>query len=217
MAHKFDVKSAEVLDSAERVLFLNPDSILDKAGLNRQMVLADLGCGTGYFTIPASQKVKKVYALDVQQGMLDILRDKIEKQKISNIQAILSEESHIPLPDNSADVLLMVNVFHELEDRDSILNEVKRILPGNGKLVIVDWKKMEMDFGPPIEERLTAEDVISICKDNGFEVREQSNAGPYNYLLIFRKTERMPEKKGLEEMPAGIFAANGSSTAISMT
>ncbi len=185
MPHKFDVRDIEILESSERLQFLNTNTILDKVGLSGEMILADLGCGTGYFTIPASQRVNKVYALDVQQRMLDILRNKIEKQKISNIQAILSEESHIPLPDNSVDVLLMGNVFHELEDRDSILNEVKRILSGEKKLVIIDWLKIEMDFGPPVEERLTAEEVISVCEDKGFKVQEQSDAGPYNYLLIF--------------------------------
>ncbi len=183
MPHKFDVKGVEILESPDRLQFLNPDAILGKVDLRREMIIADLGCGTGYFTIPASQRVKKVYALDVQQGMLNILRNKIKSQKISNI-LILSEESHIPLPDNSVDVLLM--------GKDSILIEVKRILSGEGKLVIVDWLKIEMDFGPPFEERFTAEEVISICERNGFEVREQSNAGPYNYLLIFFKKERFP-------------------------
>jgi|GEM_PF-150225 len=202
MPHKFDVRDVGILESPERLQFLNPDIILDKVGLRKEMVLTDLGCGTGYFTIPASRRVKKVFALDVQQGMLDILRDKIEEQEISNIEAILSEEACLPLPDSSVDVLLMGNVFHELEDRNSILNEVKRILTGEGKLVIIDWLKIEMDFGPPVEERLTAEEVVSICKDNGFEVLGQSDAGPYNYLLIFGKTERKPERKRIEEVPA---------------
>ncbi len=166
------------------------------------MVLADLGCETGYFTIPASQRVKKVFAIDVQKEILNIVRQKIKKQKLTNIEAILSEEASIPLSDNSVDVLLIANVFHELEDRSSILKEGKRILSGNGILVIVDWKKIEMDFGPPIEERLTAEEVISICKNNGYEIREQSDAGPYNYLLIFGKSGK---KKRLEEMPAGRY------------
>ncbi len=201
MPHKFDVKNAEILDSPERIRFLNPESILDKVGLSKEMAFADLGCGTGYFTIPVSRRVKKVFSIDVQKGMLDIVRQKIKKQKLTNIEPILSEEASIPLSDNSVDVLLMANVFHELEDRSSILKEGKRILSGEGKMIIVDWKKIEMDFGPPVEERLTAEEVISICKDNGFEVREQSDAGPYNYLLIFGKSG-MPEKKRLEEMPA---------------
>jgi ubiquinone/menaquinone biosynthesis C-methylase UbiE len=197
MAHKFDVKRAEILDNQDRKQFLDPDSILDRIGLDREMVLADLGCGTGFFTIPASLCVKKVYALDVQREMLDILQDKIKKQRIANIEPILSEESSIPLPDGSVDVLLMANVFHELEDRSAILEEGKRILSSRGKLAIVDWKKIEMDFGPPLEERLAEEEIISICKDSGFKFAERLDAGPYNYLLVFGSTEDVPKKKRL--------------------
>ncbi len=185
MAHKFDVNKADILDSQDRMEVLDPDKILDKLRLKKEMELADLGCGTGYFSIPVSLRVKKVYALDVQKEMLDILRNKIRQKRLTNIETILSEESSIPLPDNSIDVLLMANVFHELEDRSSILKEGKRILSSRGKLIIVDWKKMDMDFGPPIEERFTQREVISICKKGGFKIREQSEAGPYNYLLIF--------------------------------
>lgn len=70
MAHKFEAKKAEILDSADRRKFLNPDSILGKAGLSRDTVFADPGCGSGYFAIPASFIVKKVCAIDVQEGML---------------------------------------------------------------------------------------------------------------------------------------------------
>lgn len=184
MPHKFDAKKAGILDSTDRAKFLDIDSILGKLGLDRGQVLVDLGCGTGFFSIPASRWVKKVFALDIQQEMLDILNEKITREKITNIETILSEESFIPLLDNSADVLLMVNVFHELEDRPSLLNQVKRVLNKNGKLVIIDWKKIEMDIGPPFWERLNEKDVIGIGCSNGFKIIEQSNAGPYNYLLV---------------------------------
>ena len=104
MAHKFDVTKAKILDSIDRRKFLNPDSILKKAGLDSDTVFADLGCGSGYFTIPASLIVKKVYAIDVQQEMLDIIGEKIRMEKLKNIEPILSEESSIPLPDKSVDV-----------------------------------------------------------------------------------------------------------------
>ncbi|MCZ7355654.1 MAG: class I SAM-dependent methyltransferase [Candidatus Methanoperedens sp.] len=192
MAHKFNPQNAGILDSPDRIRILNPESILDR--LTRDMILVDLGCGTGYFSIPASMKVKKVFALDVQQEMLDSLGDKIKKENITNIETILSGESSIPLPDNSAHVLLMVNVFHELEDREAILREGRRILFSGGKLMIIDWKKMQMDFGPPVEERLTPDEIISICKDNGFELKEESDAGPYNYLLVFEKPGKRIEE-----------------------
>ncbi|VVB93417.1 putative cobalt-precorrin-6B C(15)-methyltransferase (decarboxylating) [uncultured archaeon] len=186
MAHKFDVRKAELLDSPDRLQILNPDTILDKLGLNRETMFADLGCGTGYFSLPAALRVSKVYALDVQEKMLEILQNKIKKEKIKNIDIILSRESSIPLPDNSIDILFMANVFHELQDKKSILSEAKRILSSGGKLTIIDWKKMEMDFGPPLGERLTEDEVVSACKNNGFEILEKAEAGPYNYILIFK-------------------------------
>jgi ubiquinone/menaquinone biosynthesis C-methylase UbiE len=200
MVHKFDAMKAGILDSQDRVKFLNPDNILEMLKLKGKMVLADLGCGTGFFSIPASRRVKKVFALDIQQEMLDILLDKIKKEKITNIHVILTEESSIPLPDNSVDILLMVNVFHELEDRSSLLKEVKRVLTMNGRLVIIDWKKIEMDLGPPFEERLTEEEVIEINYANGFTILERLNAGPYNYLLVFGKSPAKKQPK-IEEMP----------------
>ncbi|MDD5614859.1 MAG: class I SAM-dependent methyltransferase [Candidatus Methanoperedens sp.] len=189
MAHKFNAKKAEILDSADRRKFLNPDSILQKAGLSRDTVFADLGCGSGYFAIPASLIVKKVYAIDVQQEMLDIVREKIRVVKLPNIEILLSNESSIPLPDNSVDVLFMANVFHELDDRVAILREAKRILSGSGRMIIIDWKKMEMEMGPPIEERLSEDEVVSICEDGDFRIQERLHAGAYNYMLVFVRTE----------------------------
>ena len=159
MAHKFDAKKAGILDSIDRRKFLNPDSILKKAGLDIDTVLADLGCGSGYFTIPASLMVKKVYAIDMQQEMLGIVREKIKKGKLANIETLLSKESSIPLPDKSVDVLFMANVFHELDDRGGILKEAKRILS-----------------------------VVSICEDGGFRIVEWLEAGAYNYMLVFGKS-----------------------------
>lgn len=185
MAHKFDAKKAGILDDPERVKILDPDGILEKLELSGEMVLADLGCGTGFFSIPAARRVKKVFALDIQQEMLDILRDKIKKEKITNIEVILSGESSIPVSDISVDILLIVNVFHELEDKSSILKEVKRVLKMNGRLIIIDWKKIEMDFGPPFRDRLDEKNVIDTCYGNGFTRLERSNIGPYNYLLNF--------------------------------
>ncbi|MCX9084350.1 MAG: class I SAM-dependent methyltransferase [Candidatus Methanoperedens sp.] len=185
MVHKFDAKKAGILDDPERVKFLDPASILEKLDLKEDMVLADLGCGTGFLSIPAAMRVKKVFSLDIQEKMLDILKEKIKTERITNIEVLHSGESSIPLSDISVDIIVMANVFHELEDRFSMLKEVNRVLKKNGRLIIIDWKKMEMDFGPPLQERLDEKEVIDTCSENGFTIVEKLNAGPYNYLLIF--------------------------------
>jgi cyclopropane fatty-acyl-phospholipid synthase-like methyltransferase len=90
MVHKFDAKKAGILDDPERVKILDPDRTLDKLELTGEVVLVDLGCGTGFFSIPAARRVKKVFALDIAQEMLDILREKIKKEKITNIEVFPS-------------------------------------------------------------------------------------------------------------------------------
>ena len=185
MVHKFDAKKAGILEDPKRVKILDPYRTLDKLELTVEMVLVDLGCGTGFFSIPAARRVKKVFALDIQQEKLDILKNKIKKEKITNIEVILSGESSIPLPEKSVDIILMANVFHELEDKLSLLIEAKSVLKMNGRLMIIDWKKMEMDFGPPLQDRLDEKEVIAACYENGFKLLERSNIGPYNYSLIF--------------------------------
>lgn len=185
MVHRFNIKKAAVLDSPERLEFLNPDRIIGMLGLENNMTFADFGCGTGYFSIPASGMVNKVYAIDVQQEMLDILNGKIKNGNVTNIESLISDGNTIPLPDGVSDILFMANVFHEIDDLDYMLTEVKRVLSKQGKLVIIDWKKMEMDMGPPLSERLSPEEVILICRNNGFENEINTDAGPYNYMLVF--------------------------------
>lgn len=94
---------------------------------------------------------------------------------IENIEAVLSD----------GDSIHLANVFHEIDDKDFMLAEVKRVLSVGGKLVIIDWKKMEMDMGPPVSERLSPEEVILICSKNGFEPEINTEEGPYNYMLVF--------------------------------
>ena len=199
MAHKFDAKKAEILDSADRRKFLNPDIILKKAGLSRDTIFADLGCGSGYFAIPASLIVRKVYAIDVQKEMLDIVREKIRMGKLTNIETLLSNESSFLLPDNSVDVLFMANVFHELDDKSGILKEAKRILSGRGRMIIIDWKKMEMEMGPPVEERLSEDEAVSICEEKG--VSGYWNDCMQEHIIICWYLSGLNMSKGVDEKP----------------
>ena len=145
-SHIFDPKNIEVLESEERKTWQNPDGIIGQLDLKPDYVVADLGCGSGYFSVPISRNVKKVYGIDVQQEMLDYLDQKVQKQKISNIETVLSHGNDIPLENESVDLLLTVNTLHEFRDKEKTAKEIQRVLKHNGRAVIVDFVKKFTKF-----------------------------------------------------------------------
>jgi len=186
--HKFDAKHADFLDSPQRRAFLNPENILKRIQVKPQMKVADVGSGTGFFTIPMAKLVGdqgKVFAIDIQEKMITLLNEKIQKLKIKNIETFVSTEENIPLPNESIDLTLMASVLHELDSYVTV-REVYRFLKPQGVLAVLEWKKEESpsEFGPPIWERLTPDQTREIVEKMGFEVKDVSLIGPYHYLVI---------------------------------
>ena len=145
MVHKFDVNNADILDSQDRMKFLNPDKIFDRLRLNKEMVLADLGCGTGYFSVPASLRVKKVYALDIHPLAIKSVQDIISKNKLTNVETILSD-CKTGLPDNSIDIVLLYDTFHMLSEPEGVLDELHRVLKRDGILSFSDHHMREKEI-----------------------------------------------------------------------
>ena len=182
----FNVKKIEVLESKDRKTWQKPDEIMRYLELQLYHVVADLGCGTGYFSVPISSKVKKVYAIDIQKEMLDYLEIKIKKNHIKNIKTLLSTDNIIPLQNESVDVLLSVNTLHEFQNRDKIIKEIYRVIKKTGRIVIVDFKKENTNFGPPVNIRLSKKQAIGMFKEQGMRTEKIRNL-PYHDLLVFRK------------------------------
>ena len=155
------------------------------------MSLVDLGCGTGFYTIPASRIVKDgiVYALDVQKEMLVTLRRKIRKLRIKNIHVIRSELHKLRLKDGSIDLALLMNTLHEVYGKQAILGEVAKVLKPDGNLSVVDWQKSRggESFGPPFEERISLHQAQRILEHRYFRLNRGFRAGPYHYGLLFCK------------------------------
>ena len=182
----FDVKKIEVLELKDREKWQKPEEIMKYLELTISHVVADLGCGTGYFSVPISSKVKKVYAIDVQQEMLDYLEKKIQKNHIKNIKTLLSTDNVIPLENESVDVLLSVNTLHEFQNRDRIIKEIYRVIKQTGRIVIVDFRKEGTKFGPPVNIRISKKQAISMFKKQNMTIEKNRNL-PNQYLLVFRK------------------------------
>ncbi len=183
---KFPPGKAERLDRDGRKETQKLEELLDLMSPSEDSVMIDVGSGTGFFTIPASDRVPlgKVYAVDIQEEMLDILREKLVRK--GNVETVLSTENSIDIEDSSADYAYMGNVLHEL-DGDGTLKEVYRILKDKGLLFVLDWKKGQTEGGPPTEERFTMDEGKKIIESTGFKVEETREWGDSHFLIKAKK------------------------------
>ncbi len=182
--HKFNPQHIHKLMSEDRAMEIRPESLLRKAGLKRGGVFVDAGCGPGFFTMPGAAIVGgagKVYALDTQAEMLDALK---ERRPPRFVVPLKCDESALPVADCEADLALLAYMLHETVDKRRFLREVLRILKTNGKLVIIDWKRIKEDKGPPIEERLTELDVAIHVRSAGFEKVSVRSLNASHYMIL---------------------------------
>lgn len=173
MAHKFNVKDMHKLDTPERRKILPPEDTLIKAGLTNKDIFIDIGCGIGYFSIPASKIIGpsgKVFALDTSEKILDELKRRILQNKISNIEPILSVPYDFHLTQDTGTFALMSNVLHEIEDKVTFLKETNRVLKSGGTLCIIEWQKKETDRGPPLEERVSKSEIKELMEQTNFKL-----------------------------------------------
>lgn len=169
----FDPKHKDRLDNPERRKILPPEDILLRSGLNSGNSIADVGCGIGYFTFPASKIVGpngKVYACDISTEMLEEVKKKIESNSATNIEIVQTKEYKIPLNDSLVDFVLISNVLHEPEDKSKFLDELRRILKPQGKLIVIDWLDKETEHGPPLHERLSSSQIEDLLHRANFVI-----------------------------------------------
>jgi ubiquinone/menaquinone biosynthesis C-methylase UbiE len=182
--HKFDPRHLDRLLSSERRQWQNPDVIFGALGLDQGMIVADIGAGPGFFTLPAAMKVGptgKVYALDIVPEMLERLRERATAEALTNVETLVSRESEFPLPDASVDVALVANVLHETSEPVSFLRESARVLRPGAVLGVVEWRTDSLAKGPPFAERLAPETVEELMRAAGYRAIERFEVGPYHY------------------------------------
>jgi ubiquinone/menaquinone biosynthesis C-methylase UbiE len=174
MTHKFDPTNINRLDNEWRRQNIPPLPILEKLGLSSNDIVADIGCGIGYFTIPAAEMLNSanmVYALDTSGQMLEEVKKRMSNAGVSNITAIKTGEYDLKLPDESVTFALIVNVLHEIEDKAQFITEVNRILKPKGKIAIIEWEKENMEMGPPREDRIGKDETAALLKSFGMMLK----------------------------------------------
>ncbi len=178
------------LDNPERRAVLPPKETLEKVGLQKGMDFADIGCGVGYFTLPAARLIgtgAKAYALDVSSALLDILKEKTREEGIGNIVTVLSDAYDMKLAAETADFALCCNVVHEIEDQKAFLREIARVVKQGGTLAVIEWKMVRGEKGPRMEERIPPGDLESLLRSCGFDGFEQKDINSDLYAVIAKK------------------------------
>jgi ubiquinone/menaquinone biosynthesis C-methylase UbiE len=149
----------------DRWLWQLPRKVIKEIGINEGMVVADVGAGDGYFTIPLAQKVGEtgfIFASDIDSSALDNLKAKSEKLGLKNIRTILGTENNPGLPGGKMDFVLIVNTIHLIIDLNSVLDNVKTSLKQGGRIVIIQWDSEKMNIEAAIEWDAEDENKFSL-------------------------------------------------------
>jgi ubiquinone/menaquinone biosynthesis C-methylase UbiE len=176
-----------MVDDPERRRWQDPEEILTAIGLREGMVFVDVGCGEGYFAIPAARRVGprgRVYAVDINGEAVERLRDRAEEEGLENIISRAGEAESTVFCDGCADIIFFGIDLHDFRDPGAVLRNAARMLGPEGRLEDLDWKDEPMDLGPPRNIRLSPEKAGSLIKAAGLRVLSVQDAGPYHYLIM---------------------------------
>jgi ubiquinone/menaquinone biosynthesis C-methylase UbiE len=181
-----------LLDAPDRELWQRPDLIMDAMGIADGSVVADIGAGSGWFTIRLARRVGPqgiVYAEDVQQEMITALSRRASREGFKNVTPVLGTFSDPKLREKPLDAALMVDSFHEVDaaDRVAMLSNLAKALKPQGRLGIVDFRLDGTGPGPAPEERVSPDVVIDAAQKAGLKLIRQEPFLEYQYFLIFGK------------------------------
>ena len=184
----FKHTSAHKLEDPERLKWMPPAEVLLRLHLKPGLRVADIGAGTGYFSLPMAKAVGTdghIFAVDLQQEMLDLLATKLQREDApANISLHRGPASELPLADNSVDVAFYANVWHELDDCGEVLREAIRVTVPNGRIAVLDWRHdKESPPGPPQDHRVAADTLVDFLQKHGGQQVSCYNVGQYSYLV----------------------------------
>ena len=158
MADQYGMDPARIerLRSPERLEYFDPDRIWDTLEPTPRSTLVDIGVGVGFVSLPFARRYpeSKVIGCDILEGMVALLRDAVQEEGLVNLEVAHMEPGMLPLPDASADIVVMAQVHHEVDEPAPLLAACKRILKPGGIIVIVDWKDEDNGKSPPVGRRV---------------------------------------------------------------
>lgn len=193
MAEKFDPKNAAKLESPERLIELPPARLIALLELRGAETVVDFGAGTGMYSVPVADALPAglLVAVDEHQELLDQLAVKLaDLAPAGRVELVQTTTSSIPLPDGGADRVLLVNVLHHINDDPAALAELVRVLRPGGRLVVVDFARMDRPVGPPNDHVLSTEEARAVVAGMGLRelaLYQPGEVGRYSIAIVAEK------------------------------
>ncbi len=174
-------------------MFSDPVKNIAQSGILPGMQVADFGSGSGAHTMAVAKALMasgRVYAVDIDQGLLSKIKNTAVREGLYNVEVILGDiekPSGTKLRDNSTDFVLLSNILFQVENKPAVLNEAKRILKQGGGVLVVDWADSFGNIGPKKDMVVTKEKAKELFEKSGFHMDKEIQAGSHHYGLIFKK------------------------------
>ena len=186
MEHHFDPKeSAKSFDDPARDTWQLPDRVIAALNLKRGQIVADIGAGTGYFSVrlAKSEAAPRVYAADIEPSMVSYLRERAAREGLKNVIAVQAAADRPNLPE-PVDLILIVDTYHHIGDREAYFRRLAKSMKPGGRVAIIDFKP-DSPEGPPKEFRFPLEKFKSEMGEAGYKLTAQHDFLPRQQFLIF--------------------------------
>jgi len=183
-------EGAAWLDREERDVEEEPDRALDAIRIQKGSTVADVGAGSGYMTVRMARRVGpegRVYATDLQPQMLAMLRERLQKERIANVTPVQGAIDDPRLPPETLDLILMVDVYHELSEPQKMLRGLRAALKPGGRLVLLEYKKEDPSIPIRLEHKMTVAEAKLEVEAEGFKLARVGTELPRQHILVFEK------------------------------
>jgi ubiquinone/menaquinone biosynthesis C-methylase UbiE len=188
----FPPEQLGLLEGPDREAWQRPEAVMDALNISENSVVADLGAGSGWFTVRLAVRVGpngKVYAEDIQHQMIEAISRRVAREGLRNVETILGSASDPRLP-QPVDAVLIVDAYHEMEHKVALLRNVAKALKPDGRIGIINFKKDGHGPGPPMDERVDPERVIRDAEAAGLRLLARPGFLQYQHMLVFGRSKR---------------------------
>lgn len=183
-----------MLEDPARDAYQKPREVIAALALKPAEVIADIGSGSGYFTLRLAAQVGdsgRVYGVDVDPELVRHLNRRLRDAALRNVHVLLADADDPLLPE-PVDRFVIVDTWHHVDDQVRYLASMRKLLRPGGQVVMIDFQKRELPVGPPVARKIAREDLIRQMQANGFQLVKEHTFLPYQYFLVFEAKPAAP-------------------------